>query len=187
MSNFIIRQATWADYLAIIELQNANKQDNLTEEVMKQGGFVSSSFTEESLDKVNNALGVWVAISATGLAGFACMSRTYPVPDHDTVKAMIDIFPQQRFNGKTLDQHNVFIYGPVCIDVNSRGKGLLKQLLVKIKNEARKSDYDVGVAFIDSRNKRSLEAHEKGLGMTVLGSFDSNKQSFHLVVFSTKE
>lgn len=187
MGNFIIRKATLTDYSAIITLQDANKQDRLSEEERKRGGFVSSNFTKESLDKVNNALGVWVAISGTQLVGFACMSQIDPAPDYDTIKAMIETFPQQHFNGKTLNQQNVFIYGPVCIDVNWRGKGLLKQLLAEIKNEARKSNYDVGVAFIDIRNKHSLEAHEKGLKMTVLGSFDSNEQHFHIVAFSTKK
>jgi len=182
MSSIIVRQAELKDYPAIIELQNANTPDQLTEEEKKQG-FVVSSMTEETLDGINKNLGVLVAIEDDKLAGFVCLATTNPLPQHPIVKAMYESFPYQTFNEKKLTDYRVFIYGPVLISSKWRGKGILKKLFSAVKDFTKK-DYDLGTAFINDKNPHSLAVHVEGLGMTALTPFNYKEETFQLVVFS---
>lgn len=182
MNSIVIRQAEPKDYSAIIELQNANTPDQLTEEEKKQG-FVVSSMTEETLDGINKNLGVLVAIEDEKLAGFVCLATTNPLPGHPIVKAMFESFPRQIFNNKYLTDYRVFIYGPVLINSNWRGKGILKKLFSAVKDFTKK-DYDLGTAFINDKNPHSLAVHVQGLGMTTLTPFHYSDETFQLVVFA---
>ncbi|MET3537725.1 GNAT family N-acetyltransferase [Chryseobacterium limigenitum] len=181
MSSIIVRQAEPKDYSAIIELQNANTPDQLTEEEKKQG-FVVSSMTEETLDDINKNLGVLVAIEDGKLAGFVCLATTNPLPGHPVVKAMYESFPQQIFNDRKLPEYRVFIYGPVLVNSNWRGKGILKKLFSAVKDFTKKN-YDLGAAFINDKNPHSLSAHVEGLGMVPLNPFNYKDEAFQLVVF----
>lgn len=181
MGSIIVRQAQSKDYKAIIELQNANTPDQLSEEEKKQG-FVVSSMNEETLDGINKNLGVLVAIEDDKLAGFVCLATTNPLPEHPVVKAMYESFPNQIFNSKSLIEYRVFIYGPVLINSNWRGKGILKKLFSAVIDFTKK-DYDLGTAFINDKNPHSLAVHVQGLGMTALTPFNYEDETFQLVVF----
>lgn len=180
-----IRKALPGDYPEIIEIQNANRPEQLSESERKQG-FLASSMNEQQLAEMNTALGILVAIDKDQVAGFVCMAPTSPLPGHPVIKAMYGTFAEQRFHGKPLTKQRVFFYGPVCIDQQWRGQGLLKKLFSAVKDFTRK-DYDIGAAFIDQRNPHSLAAHVNGLNMTALTPFDCEERGYDLVVFSTQE
>lgn len=180
-NSIIIRKAQKHDYPAIIQLQNANTPDQLTDEEKEQG-FVVSSMTEETLHAINENLGVLVAIENDLLAGFVCLATTNPLPDHPIVKAMFNTFPEQKFNHISLTDYRVFIYGPVLINAKFRGKGILKSLFNAVI-EYTKEDFDIGIAFINDKNTHSLAVHTEGLGMTCLQPFEAGNEKFQIVAF----
>lgn len=177
-----IKQAAPDDYHGILKLQHANQPAQLSEKE-KQQGFVVSNFTLDTLDEINNSLGILVALAGNEITGFVCLTPTAPLPDHPVLRAMIKTFPEQRFNGNILIQQRVFIYGPVCISKEWRGRGILKKLFSGVKNFVR-DKFDTGVAFIDNNNQHSFSAHVQGLGMTVLTPFEHDNHHYQLVAFS---
>lgn len=181
MNSVTIRKAEPRDYSAIIQLQNANTPERLSEEEKKQG-FVVSAMTEKTIHFINENLGVLVAVENNQLSGFVCLASTHSLPDHPVVKAMYHTFPYQKFNGKLLTDFNIFIYGPVLIDPKYRGRGILKSLFNAVKKYTE-HDYDLGAAFINDKNPHSLEVHVEGLGMSCLQPFESGDEKFQLVVF----
>ncbi|MDV7696523.1 GNAT family N-acetyltransferase [Chryseobacterium soli] len=181
MSPITIRKAEARDYPAIIELQNANTPDQLSEEEKKQG-FIVSSMTEHTLDAINKNLGVLVALEEGNLAGFVCLTTTDPIPEHPVVKAMYNSFQQQTFNHKPLTEYRVFLYGPILINQKWRGQGIAKKLFFAVKDFTEKH-YDLGAAFINDKNPHSLAVHIQGFGMTPLTPFTCNNETFQLVVF----
>lgn len=181
-SPIIIRKAEPKDYSAIIQLQNANTPDQLTDKEKKQG-FVVSSMTEETLNNINKNLGVLVAMENNNLAGFVCLATTDPLPKHPVVQAMFRTFPQQKFQGKSLIDYRIFIYGPVLINAEFRGRGLLKNLFNEVVIYT-KENFDLGVAFINERNPHSFAVHTEGLGMTCLKPFTAGDDRFQIVAFS---
>lgn len=181
MESIIIRKADPKDYPAIIELQNKNTPDKLSEKEKEQG-FVVSDMTEETLHQINESIGVLVALEGEVLAGFVCLTATDSLPEHPVIESMCETFPQQIFNNKSLIDYKIFLYGPVLIDPKWRGRGIFKKIFSAVK-EYSKKDYNLGVAFINDKNKHSLSAHLQGLGMTPLQPFKSGNESFQLVVF----
>lgn len=173
-NSIIIRKAQKQDYPAIIQLQNANTPDQLTDKEKEQG-FVVSSMTEETLHAINENLGVLVAIENNFLAGFVCLATTNPSPEHPIVKAMFNTFPQQKFNHTPLKDYRVFIYGPVLINAKFRGKGILKSLFNAVVDYTKK-DFDIGTAFINDKNTHSLAVHIEGLDMTCLQPFEAGNE-----------
>jgi hypothetical protein len=96
-------------------------------------------------------LGTMVAVVEKEVAGFLCASRREFNTGSPAIAKMLDSYDLLRFKGKPLSSYKSYIYGPVCIDRDYRGKGLLRGLY-----EARRKDlaaqFDVGVAFVSREN-----------------------------------
>ena len=179
----LIRQAVPADYQAILALQAQNTPEHLNAQ-QRQQGFIVSQMNEKQLASINSGLGILIAIEDQQLAGFVCLMPTDAQPRPPVVDAMLQTLANQQFQGQTLSQRRVFLYGPVCLSAEWRGKGVLRQLFAAVKARTQQ-DFDVGALFINDDNPHSLAAHVDGLGMTALTSFHCNQQNYQLVVFAT--
>jgi len=84
--------------------------------------------------------------------------------------------------GTTLIDARVCIYGPMCVDRASRGRGVHRGLIAELKAELA-GQFDVAAAFIFKANSRSLDAHVDGLGMTVLGDYAFEAGRYWIVAF----
>jgi len=86
------------------------------------------------------------------------------------------------FEGRPLRAFNSYIYGPVCIGREYRGRGLLRGLY-----EAQKKDlagqFEIGVAFVSRSNSHSLSAHVAGLGMSEAGDFEVRGNVYATLAF----
>lgn len=179
----LIRQALPNDYPAILNLQAQNTPEQLTAEQRHQG-FIVSQMNEKQLSSINNGLGILVAVEGEQLAGFVCLMPADTQPRPSVVDAMLQTLSSESFHGQPLSQQRVFLYGPVCLSAEWRGKGVLRQLFDGVK-ELTRNDFDVGALFVNEDNPHSLAAHVNGLGMTALTSFHCNNESYQLIVFAT--
>lgn len=178
-----IRQAVPGDYPAILALQAQNTPENLSAQ-QRQQGFIVSQMNEKQLASINNGLGILIATEGEQLAGFVCLMPTHAQPRPPVVDVMLQTLSINRFEDRLLNQQRVFLYGPVCLGAEWRGKGVLRQLFNAVKNRTQR-EFDVGALFINEDNPHSLAAHVDGLGMTALTTFHCNNQNYHLVVFAT--
>jgi L-amino acid N-acyltransferase YncA len=177
----LFRRATDPDYAGILELQEANLFDNLSEEGRREG-FLSARFSVEQFGQMNRDAAIVVAVDAGRVTGYACSasvkdSRRYPI-----LSAMIETFGRTTFLGTVLADAKVCIYGPVCVDRAARGQGVFRKLIHTLKEELA-GHYEIAAAFIAKSNARSISAHVDGLGMTLTGEFDFSRKSFWIVCF----
>jgi hypothetical protein len=179
----LIRQAVPGDYPAILALQAQNTPEQLSPQ-QRQQGFIVSQMNEKQLASINSGLGILIATEEEQLAGFVCLMPTNAQPRPPVVDAMLHTLATQRFQDRVLNQQRVFLYGPVCLSAEWRGKGVLRQLFNAVKSRTQQ-DFDVGALFVNEDNPHSLAAHVAGLGMTALTTFHCNNQSYQLVVFAT--
>ncbi|TQI80190.1 hypothetical protein FHU10_4950 [Serratia fonticola] len=179
----LIRQAVPNDYPAILALQAQNTPEHLSAE-QRQQGFIVSQMNDKQLASINSGLGILVATEGEQLAGFVCLMSTDAQPRPAVVDAMLQTLASQSLDGLPLSQQRVFLYGPVCLSAEWRGKGVLRQLFDAVKAHTR-HHFDIGALFVNDDNPHSLDAHVKGLGMTALTRFHCNNQSYQLVVFTT--
>ena len=163
------RRARPGDYPAILALQNANFIANLTAEERMQG-FLSAQFSPAQTAQIAEDLGTMVVLIDHRVGGFLCAFRKEFDTGSPVIAKMLDAYDRLIFDGKPLSAFHSYIYGPVCIAREYRGRGLLRGLY-----EAQKKDlagqFEVGVAFVARNNPHSLSAHVVGLGMIEAGDF----------------
>ncbi len=169
LANASCRRAAAADYAQILELQAANYIANLSDAERAQG-FLSAQFTAEQTARIAEDLGTTVALVGDCVAGFLCAFRKEFPTGSPVIAQMLSSYDTLRFEDRPLSSFASYIYGPVCIAREYRGRGLLRGLY-----EAQRSDlagkFEIGVAFVSRSNPHSLSAHAIGLGMSEAGDF----------------
>lgn len=181
MSIIGYRRAQPEDYSAILDLQAANFIANLSEEERTRG-FLSAQFTPGQTARIAKDLGTTVAVVDDQVAGFLCAFRNEFATGSPVIAKMLESYDRMTFEDRPLSAFKSYIYGPVCIGREYRGRGLLRGLY-----EAQKKDlagqFEIGVAFVARTNPHSLNAHVAGLGMIEAGDFVVNDNIYVTLVF----
>jgi predicted GNAT superfamily acetyltransferase len=176
-----IRRARPEDYADILALQSANFIANLSAEERREG-FLSAQFTAEQTAQIAEDLGTMVAVTNRQVAGFLCAFRNEYETGSPVIAEMLAAYDRLRFEARSLRSFHSYIYGPVCIAREHRGRGLLRALY-----EAQKRDlagrFNIGVAFVARNNPHSLKAHVGGLGMIEAGDFTVAGNSYAALAF----
>jgi hypothetical protein len=106
--------------------------------------------------------------------------------DFDTgspvIAKMLESYDRFNFKGRRLTDFNSYVYGPVCIAREYRGRGLLRGLYEAQKRHLA-AQFELGVAFVSRDNPHSLNAHVAGLKMTEAGEFELNQKVYAVLVF----
>ncbi len=181
MDSIVFRRAVATDYSAIVQLNAANFIANLSE-ADRRDGFLSAVFTLEQTAAMAEELGTTVAVVDGQVGGFLCGFRNDFDHGSPVVAKMIESYDRLSFQGRLLNTYQSYAYGPVCIDRAYRRKGLLRGLFEAQKKQLA-GRFEVGVALIARTNQHSLDAHIAGLGMTDVGSFEVNGNTFATVAF----
>ena len=96
---------------------------------------------------------------------------------------MVSRFPQLQFDDYQITTDNTFQYGPVCIDITLRGKGIFPQLFA-IMRSSLANRFPIGLTFINQINKRSLAAYQK-LDLAIIDEFKFNDNEYYTLAFFT--
>ena len=181
----MFRRVRESDYPALLELQEANLRDNLSE-VERSQGFLSARFSREQFAAMDQDVAVIVATLDGVIAGYLCGSSVEFNRRFALLAAMIERYPHVTLYGRPLGSYASFVYGPACVDRQFRGRGVLRGLYRTLLQEAAEQ-YAVGVAFVAQDNAHSLSAHVQGLGMLDVGSFDFDARRYRILAFATEE
>jgi hypothetical protein len=175
------RRAIPADYSPILKLQSANFIANLSEEE-REWGFLSAEFSPEQTAQIAEDLGTMVALVDGCVVGFLCAFRNEFETGSPVIAKMLKSYDRFTFEARPLSTFRSYIYGPVCIGREQRGRGLLRGLYdAQIKDLA--GQFEIGVAFVSRSNSHSLDAHVKGLGMTEVGDFECRGNVYVTLAF----
>ena len=177
----LYRKANATDFPQLISLQKDNLLTNI-ESKDRQDGFLSIEYSYEQLERLDNELGIFVAIEGNGLLGYLIAQTMDSAIHSPLIRTMTNRFPNVTFRSRSLSEYSIFMYGPVCIDKDARGKGILEGLCNTML-KTLKGRYDVGVAFVSENNPRSLIAHRDKLDMQMVDAFEFNGQRYKTLVF----
>jgi ribosomal protein S18 acetylase RimI-like enzyme len=146
-----IAVARESDLDGILELQAANHISN--------GGTLSASFSRAQLERTMKVMPLLVARRGNDILGFLVCWTTDAVVDIPIIVAMLDSYPQRA--------PDAYVYGPICIDRQQRGRGLAQLLFEDIKRRLPERE---GVLFIRRDNEPSIRSHHK-MGMKEASRF----------------
>lgn len=178
-----VRQATAADFDAILALQAANTPERLGKEAAAQQGYIVSQMDKAQLQRINERLGIFIAERDGRMLGFVCLQTIDSRPRPPMVDALLQVTENVSFEGRPLAGRNSFLYGPICLDAAARGQGLARRLFEVVRQRMH-DRFEVGLAFIAGDNPHSLAVHVRGLGMTDVASFDVDGKPYRLIAFA---
>ena len=145
-----ISRASEADLDGIVELQAANQPE--------RGGTLSANLPRSRIAEMMREMPLIVARRSDRITGFLMTSTRAMNADVPIISAMLAAYPG------TLD---AYVYGPVCVDAEERGKGLAQAMFSELRRLAPARE---GILFIRRDNSVSLRAHAK-MGMREVARF----------------
>ncbi len=150
-------------------------------------GFVTTALTRELLvELIEEENGLVVAVDEDRIAGYLMSASWQYCSKWPLFQYMISRLGELEFKGTTLSDTNSYQYGPVCIDTEYRGTGVLQGLLA-CSLTVMKDRYPILVTFVNKVNTRSMNAHENKLHFTPLLDFDFQGKNFVLFAYGTSE
>ncbi len=180
-----LKNAELAEIEDVLKLHYKYQIDSIAEKD-KTDGFVTTPFTKEQMiDLIVREKGLFIAkkdgvVVAYVMAASWEFWRVWPM-----FALMIKDLPNLEYKGHKLSIDNSYQYGPICIDKNARGAGVLQQIFeyAKTRMSAR---FPVLVTFVNKNNERSYQAHKRKLGLDVIQEFEFNGNDYYEMACLTK-
>ncbi len=157
----IVTRATDSDLDGILELQAENQA--------AQGGSLSASLPRSRVMDMMKEMPLIVSRRGERVTAFLMTTSRAMNADLPIVQAMF-----AAYHGAP----DAYVYGPICVGEQERGKGLAQKLFADLR---RLEPGREGVLFIRTDNEASLRAHLK-MGMKEVAGFSFNGSDY--AVFS---
>ncbi len=173
------------DIDGILALQKRYLYSNLSE-LERKNGFVTTPFTTAQIEEIILQNGIFIAENESNtIVAYAFAGSWKYFEQWEIFNYMVSRFPTLHFNDGEITTENSFQYGPVCIDMDYRGTGLLNLIFEEMRIEFFKK-YPISVTFINRINAISESAHTKKLGWKVLEEFKFNNNTYIALAFDMK-
>lgn len=156
-----VGKATKVDLDGILELQEVNQ--------MARGGTLSASLPRDRIAAMMDAMPLIVAHRNGHITGFLMTTTREMNAGLPIVQATF-----AAYHGAA----DAYVYGPICVEAEERGKGLAQAMFVELR---RLEPGREGILFIRRDNVASLRAHAR-MGMREVAGFQFN--GFDFAVFS---
>ncbi|MBG6128990.1 hypothetical protein IWQ47_000318 [Aquimarina sp. EL_43] len=180
------RTGTVTDIKGILSLQEKNLFSNLNEKE-RETGFVTTPFTTNQIEEIIKQNGIFIAENDDNvIVAYAFAGNWEYFEQWEIFNVMISRFPKLSFDGYQISTENSFQYGPVCIDKEYRGKGLLNLIFEEMRVEFVKK-YPISITFINKVNVISEKAHTKKLGWKIIDEFEFNNNTYIGLAFDMKK
>ena len=158
------------DIEKVLELHFKYQIDSIKQED-KKDGFITTAFTKEQMvDLITLEQGLFIAIENEKIVAYV-MSASWKFWSRWPMFAfMMEDLPNLEYLGQKLTVQNSYQYGPVCVDIEYRGSGVLEKIFDFARENMAKR-FPILVTFINKINPRSYEAHTKKLKLEVIKEF----------------
>ena len=174
------------DIEKVLELHFKYQIDSIKQED-KKDGFITTAFTKEQMiDLITLEQGLFIAVENEKIVAYV-MSASWNFWSRWPMFAfMMEDLPNLKYLGQTLSLENSYQYGPVCVDIEYRGSGVLEKIFDFARENMAKR-FPILVTFINKINPRSYEAHTKKLKLEVIKEFTYNNNNYYELVYDTSK
>ena len=172
------------DIAGVLALQKKYLYKNLTVSERKNG-FVTTPFTTNQIEEIIQQNGLFVAENEQSIIAYMFAGSWEYFGQWEIFNFMVSRFPRLSFGGAKITTANSFQYGPVCIDKDHRGKGVLNLIFEKMRREFHKN-YPYAITFINKINRVSEKAHTNKLSWEIIDEFEFNDNQYIGLAFDMK-
>lgn len=171
------RIGTHFDIDGILALQDKNLYSKLNE-VERKEGFVTTPFTVVQIEQILEQNGLFVALNEDNhIIAYVFAGSWKYFEQWEIFNFMVSRFPKLSFQSNPITTENSFQYGPICIDKNYRGQGIINLIFEEMRIEFLKK-YPIAVTFINKINVISEKAHTKKLDWEIIDEFQFNNNNY---------
>lgn len=165
------------DIKGVLSLQERNLYSKLSEKE-RENGFVTTPFTVKQIEEIIKQNGIFIAENKNKkIIAYAFAGSWKYFEQWEIFNFMTSRFSKLSFKEKDITTKNSFQYGPVCIDKDYRGNGLLNLIFEEMRIEFLKK-YPISITFINKVNVISEKAHTKKLGWKIIDEFEFNENTY---------
>ena len=178
--------ASEEDLKGILELQQKNLPDLLTQEELQAEGFVTVRHNPELLQKMNRDAPSVIAKSDSKVIGY-CLAMTKKFrEDIPVLIPMFEIMDRLTYQGKSIHAYRYIVSGQVCVDKAFRGQRVLDQMYTCYQ-QAYRQEHAFILTEISRRNPRSIKAHQR-IGFETLTSYTApDGEDWDIVIWNWNE
>lgn len=182
----IYKLATKNEIEEILSLHKKYHVQTIAEED-KEDGFVTTQLDEDLLTElIEQERGLFVAIKDNKIIGYAMSASWDYCSKWPMFRYMMSKLGEIEFLGQRLTTENSYQYGPICIEKDFRGTGVLEGLFDFARKEMQKR-YPILVTFVNMKNPRSVKAHLDKLKLHNVKEFEYNGNSYIELVYDTSK
>ncbi|UJH66118.1 GNAT family N-acetyltransferase [Allomuricauda sp. SCSIO 65647] len=165
-----------SELLQILDLQQQNLSENLTQEEKSKEGFLTVEHTFGLLRKMNDVSPHTIAVDGDRVVGYALSMHPKFGNEINVLKPMFNEISKSNFC-----ESDYIVMGQICIAKEYRGKGIFRELYQKMK-QFLSPTFNKIITEVDAKNVRSLNAHYT-IGFTLLKRYISKEKEWHLIVW----
>ena len=170
------RIGTITDITEVLALQEKYLFINMTEEE-RENGFVTTPFTVSQIEAIITQNGLFVAENdEKAIVSYVFAADWGYFAQWEIFNYMVSRFPKLSFHGSEITTENTFQYGPICIDLEYRGIGVMSLIIEEMRVEFVKR-FPISVTFINQVNEISTHAHKK-IGWEIIDRFEFNGNKY---------
>ena len=144
------------DLAQILSLQRQNLPSNISMKEARKEGYVTLKHDLDLLTNMNSPYPHVVAKCNGELVGYALVMLRKFSKELPILYPMFEQLQKITYKSKKLDQQSYFIMGQVCIKKGFRGKGILKNMYLELRNRMKR-DFDYMVTEISAKNQGQLK------------------------------
>src|SRR5262245_13563775 len=114
------------DLLGILELQQANLEESLSPDEIRDEGFVTVHHSLTDLERMHSIAPSVIAIDEGKVVGYV-LAMTLEAESHIPIlKPMFQLFRNIQYHGRPLTETSFILIGQVCVAKSYRGQGLFE-------------------------------------------------------------
>lgn len=181
--SFIIRKALFTDVTAIVQLERAHVDDELSG---SDNQLHAHSFTKSEVGQLINQHWFMVAEEQGQIIGYVMAARWSFFSAQPLYRHIIQKIKFAELAGQALSTTNSCQYGPVWIQESKRGQGVFAALVSELKKQLNTS-FPFMVTYVAADNARSLAAHQQKAAMTQIDQFRFEQRDYCLLATSTAD
>ena len=174
------------DIEKVLELHFKYQIDSMNVED-KKDGFITTAFTKEQMiDLITLEQGLFIAVENEKVVAYVMSASWNFWSRWPMFTFMVEDLPNLEYLGQRLSVENSYQYGPVCVDIEYRGSGILEKIFDFARENMAKR-FPILVTFINKINTRSYSAHTKKLKLEVIKEFTYNNNNYYELVYDTSK
>jgi ribosomal protein S18 acetylase RimI-like enzyme len=168
----------------ILQIQQENLRDNISESEKQSEGFVTLQHTPELLQLFQDHAPIIIVKDGNTIAGYALvMLRKFRelIPELEPMFATLD---KLTWKERPVKDYRFYVMGQICVAKEYRGKGLVEMLYHKHR-DIYQHQFDFIITDVALRNQRSMRAHER-IGFKTIHTYRDELDNWAVILWDWK-